>query len=115
MRRVLFVCGKNRRRSPTAEAIFSGIPNLEVSSAGTATDAECRISADLIEWADDIVVMESRYARQLRKQYAVALHNKRLVMLDIPDKYTYMQPELVAELQAKAYRWMADSLRRRDP
>ena len=106
MRRVLFVCGKNRRRSPTAEAIFSGISNLEVSSAGTAVDAECRVSADLIEWADDIVAMESRYARQLRKQFAAALKNKRLVILDIPDKYTYMQSELITELQAKANRWM---------
>jgi len=107
MRRVLFICGKNRRRSPTAEAIFSGVSGFEVSSAGTASDAECRVSTDLIEWADEIVAMESRYARQLRKQFVAALHNKRLVILDIPDKYTYMQPELIAELQAKASRWQA--------
>lgn len=78
---------------------------IEVSSAGTAADAECPLSGDLIEWADDIVVMEARHARQIRKQFSNSLRNKRLVSLDIPDRYSYMQPELVKELQAKASRW----------
>jgi predicted protein tyrosine phosphatase len=77
-----------------------------LSSSGTATDAECPLSADLLEWADVIVVMESRQARQIRQRFSAALHNKRLVMLDIADKYSYMQPELIAELQARASRWM---------
>lgn len=78
---------------------------IEVSSAGTAADAECPLSGDLIEWADAIVVMEARHARQIRKQFSNSLRNKRLVSLDIPDRYSYMQPELVKELQAKASRW----------
>jgi len=106
MHRILFICGKNRLRSPTAEALFSGIEGIEVSSAGTAADADCCISADLLDWADIIVVMESRHARQLRKKFQHSLADKRLVILDIPDKYTYMQPELVDELKAKASRWM---------
>ena len=77
-----------------------------MSSAGTAADSECVVSGDLIEWADEIVVMESRQARQLRKQFAGSLGGKRLVILDVPDKYAYMQPELIAELQAKALRWL---------
>jgi predicted protein tyrosine phosphatase len=100
------VCGKNRRRSPTAEAVFSGTPDIEVSSAGTAADADCPLSGDLLEWADDVVVMEKRHAQQIRAQFAASLKGKRLVCLNIPDRYTYMQPELIAELQAKASRWM---------
>jgi predicted protein tyrosine phosphatase len=88
LRHILFVCGKNRRRSPTAEAVFSGREGIEVSSAGTAADAECVVSGDLIEWADEIVVMESRQARQLRKRFAHSLGSKRLVILDVPDKFT---------------------------
>jgi predicted protein tyrosine phosphatase len=107
MRHVVFVCGKNRRRSPTAEAVFSGIQGLQVSSAGTAADADCCISGDLIEWADDIVVMEKRYAQQIRSRFGTILRDKRLVCLNIPDRYTFMQDELVAELRAKASRWMA--------
>jgi predicted protein tyrosine phosphatase len=103
---VLFVCGKNRLRSPTAEAIFSGIDGVEVSSAGTAADADCSVSADLLDWADVVVVMESRQARQLRKQFQSSLLNKRIVILDIPDRFAYMQPELIATLHAKSSRWM---------
>jgi len=106
MRHILFVCGKNRRRSPTAEAIFSRMDDIEVSSAGTAADADCPVSADLIEWADEIVVMEARQAKQLRRQFATQLHGKRLVNLDIPDRYTLMQTELIEALEAKASRWM---------
>ena len=79
---------------------------IEVSSAGTATDADCPVSADLIEWADDIVVMEERQAQQLRKRFVAELREKRLVNLNIPDRYTLMQPELIEELRAKASRWI---------
>ena len=56
--RVLFVCSRNRRRSPTAEAVASAWPGVEAVSAGTAPDAEARVSGDLIRWADRIVVMD---------------------------------------------------------
>lgn len=101
MRHVLFVCGKNRRRSPTAEAVFSGHQDIEVSSAGTAKDSDCPVSGDLIERADDILVMESRHVRQLRKQFGSQLRDKRIVSLDIPDLYDLMQPELIEILQSK--------------
>jgi predicted protein tyrosine phosphatase len=106
MRHILFVCGKNRRRSPTAEAVFSGMDGFQVSSAGTAADADCPVSSDLIEWADTIVVMEKRQAEQLRRRFSDALENKRLIRLDIPDRYALMQPELIATLRARASRWM---------
>lgn len=47
--RLLFVCGKNRRRSPTAKEIFAGMDGFEVSSAGTSSESECEVSADLLE------------------------------------------------------------------
>lgn len=77
-----------------------------MSSAGTAADADCPVSADLIEWADEIVVMEKRHAEQLRRKFSKALLGKRLVNLSIQDRYTLMQPELVDELRAKASRWI---------
>jgi predicted protein tyrosine phosphatase len=58
----------------------------EIASAGTATDADCPVSADLIEWADDIVAMEERQARQLRRRFVAELRNKRWVHLNIPDR-----------------------------
>lgn len=34
MTRVLFVCSRNRRRSPTAEHVFRNVPGIETASAG---------------------------------------------------------------------------------
>ncbi len=98
MRHILFVCGKNRRRSPTAEAIFSGLEDIEVSSAGTASDADCPVSRDLLGWADEIFVMEKRYARQLQAKFAEQLRRKRVVNLNVPDRFELMQPELITLL-----------------
>jgi len=101
LRRILFVCARNRLRSPTAEAIFASVEGIEAISAGTASDAECQVSRDLIEWADEIYVMEPRQKKLLLKRFGGAVQGKSLVSLGIPDRYTYMQPELVALLKVK--------------
>jgi len=107
MKRVLFVCGRNRSRSPTAENIFGDYPNVETASAGTSPDADTPLSAELIEWAEIIVVMEQAHRRKLSSRFRAPLKNKRVVCLDIPDKYDFMDPELVQILKAKAARFLA--------
>ena len=99
--RVLFVCSRNRLRSPTAEAVFAGIPGVETDSAGLATDAELMLDAAQLDWADLVVVMERRHKAQLVRQFGALFKGKRLVCVDIPDRYGYMQPELVTLLQRK--------------
>ena len=69
MKHVLFICTQNCLRSPTAEKVFSGRADCEVSSAGTADDAECPVSADLIEWADEIYVMEQYHRNKLTARF----------------------------------------------
>ncbi len=101
MQRILFVCARNRLRSPTAEAVFGRCQGLEVASAGTAPDAECHVSADLLEWANLIVAMERRQVKSLQSRFGELLKSKRIVCLGIPDRFDYMQPELVAALNAK--------------
>jgi predicted protein tyrosine phosphatase len=96
---VLFVCSRNRLRSPTAEAVFSSFDGLLVSSAGTNPDAEIQISADLIEWADIIFAMEGGHRRRLKSQFGSFLKDKKIVVLDIPDEYQYMDPDLVRILK----------------
>ena len=66
---LLFVCSRNRLRSPTAEAIFSGMDGYEVLSAGTSPDAETVVSGDLVEWADTIFVMEGVHRRRLMRLF----------------------------------------------
>jgi predicted protein tyrosine phosphatase len=45
--------------------------------------------------------MEKSMRAKLAKQFRKHLNSKRVVCLDIPDKYTYMQVELVALLEKK--------------
>ena len=99
--RVLFVCSRNRLRSPTAEAVFAGVPGVETDSAGLAPDAETVLDAAQVDWAGLIVVMERRHRAGVARRFGARLKGKRLVCLDIPDRYGYMQPELVALLERK--------------
>ena len=112
MRRVLFVCSRNRLRSPTAEAIFADLDGVEVSSAGTAPDAECAVSADLIEWATDIFVMEQRHKRLLQTKFGDLVRGKALTSLGIPDRYRFMQEELIVLLKARVLPLIGESKER---
>jgi predicted protein tyrosine phosphatase len=102
MKRILFVCSQNRLRSPTAEQVFSGRPGLEVTSAGLNNSATVPVSVELIEWADIIFVMEKSHRNKISKKFKLGLRNKRVICLDIPDDYDYMDPELVAVLEESA-------------
>ena len=101
---LLFVCSRNRLRSPTAEVIFSGLNGYAVLSAGTSSDAETVISADLVDWADLIFVMEGVHRRRLNQRFGSSLRTKRLIVLEIPDRYRYMDTQLVELLQEKVLR-----------
>ncbi|GGD77772.1 low molecular weight protein tyrosine phosphatase family protein [Croceicoccus mobilis] len=100
-RHFLFVCGRNRWRSPTAEAIFAGRGGLLTMSAGLSPDAEVPIDADLVSWADRIFVMERSQLRKLKRQFGALLAERRVVSLDIPDRYRFMEPALVDQLERK--------------
>jgi predicted protein tyrosine phosphatase len=102
LRRVLFLCSRNRLRSPTAEQVFGTWPNLEVDSAGLADDATVVLSADQLDWADLIVVMENSHRRRLQARHRARLKGKQIACLDIPDRYAFMQAELVEALLQKA-------------
>ena len=101
MKRVLFVCSQNRLRSPTAERVFSGRPGFEVASAGLYNDAETPVSSELVEWADVIFVMEETHRSMLSKKFRPHLKDKRVICLDIPDQFDFMDPVLVRLLEAK--------------
>ncbi len=93
--RVLFICARNRRRSPTAEAVIGALPGVETDSAGVQPDADVVVSLDQIEWAELIVVMENRHRRALQSRFGSHLRARRIVSLAIPDDYDFMDPALV--------------------
>ncbi len=105
-RNILFICGKNRLRSPTAEQIFADWPGIETSSAGINHDAENPVTPELLEWADLILVMERSHRAKMAAKFKPHLARTRVVCLDIPDKYAFMAPELVSLLMAKVPRYL---------
>lgn len=102
VRRVLFVCSRNRLRSPTAEEVFRAWPGLEVDSAGLAGDAEVVLTNEQLDWAELVVVMEASHRQRLRSRHRDRLKGKRVACLDIPDRYDFMQTELVELLLKRA-------------
>ena len=98
---LLFLCARNRLRSPTAEQVFADRPGVETASAGLAPDAEEHCSPELVEWADIIFVMERAHRAKLQRRFKAHLKRARVICLDIPDDYAFMQPELVALLERK--------------
>lgn len=101
MRNILFVCGRNRLRSPTAEQVFSGRHDLAVASAGIDHDADEPVTAEHLAWADLVFVMERRHRAKLQRRFRPALRRARVICLGIPDDYAFMDPALVRLLEAK--------------
>lgn len=101
MKNILFVCSQNRLRSPTAEQVFAEYPGIAVSSAGTNKDAENPLTTEFVAWADMIVVMERQHRTKLQRRFRAALRGQRVICLDIPDNYDFMDPELVRLLKVR--------------
>ena len=95
MKKVLFICSQNRLRSPTAESVFSNRPGFEVASAGLNPEAETPVSPELIEWSDVIFVMEKAHRSKLSAMFKRSLNGQRIVCLNVPDRYEFMEPALV--------------------
>ena len=108
MKKLLFICSQNRLRSPTAEAVFSEYEGLETDSAGLNKGAETPLSSEAIAWADLIFVMEKSHKQKLSHKFKPYLKNKRIICLDIPDEYDYMQPELVELLKKKVLPFLSN-------
>ncbi|MFC3693825.1 low molecular weight protein tyrosine phosphatase family protein [Chenggangzhangella methanolivorans] len=102
VRRVLFLCSRNRLRSPTAESVFGTRTDLEVASAGLAPDAEEPVTPELLDWAEIIFVMEKRHRAALSRRFRRHVGHARILCLDIPDDFDFMDPRLVALLNARA-------------
>lgn len=99
------MCSRNQWRSRTAETLFWRRPGVSVRSAGTAASARVRISQDLLDWADRVLVMEPRHAEQLRQRFGY----RGARCLDIPDEFAYMDPDLIDLLEAALEAALADS------
>ncbi len=97
--RILFVCSRNRWRSPTAEAIYRKDPRIEVRSAGTSEKSARRLTSRDLDWADLVLVMEPKHAKRIRQRAKRGDLLPPIHSLDIPDDYQRMDPVLVRLLR----------------
>jgi predicted protein tyrosine phosphatase len=114
MKHVLFVCSQNRLRSPTAEKVFGDWPGIETASAGLNHDAIEPLTGEMVAEADIIFVMETTHRNRLRKRFRAHLKSARVICLDIPDDYEFMDPALVRLLKARVTPHLPTGVRRQD-
>jgi predicted protein tyrosine phosphatase len=99
--RALFICHYNRKRSATAERLFSKDPSLEVLSAGTSEEAMVQVNQRMLEWADLVFVMDGDQVEALGKMFPDHPILPQVVCLNIQDTYHFNDPDLIAILQER--------------
>ena len=92
---LLFICQKNAMRSRTAELVYAQNEKYEVKSAGVTKGAKVKVTSELLHWADMIFVMEEEQQVFLLDKFPEDIGFREIVILDIPDCYYIMEPELV--------------------
>ncbi len=97
---ILVVCGRNKRRSRTAENLFKNDSRFAIRSAGLSPKSDRKISVGDLNWADLVLVMEVKQKRKLKEMYP---HQDMPVVevLSIPDIYEFMDEVLVELLTVK--------------
>lgn len=98
---LLFICSRNQWRSPTAANLFKNSQLYVAKSAGTSDKARIKLTANLINWADQIFVMEKRHAAIIRQNYPDLIADRSIITLQISDDYQYMDPELIEILESR--------------
>lgn len=110
-RRWLFVCSAGLLRSPTAAQITAKY-GYNTRSCGTAKYALIPLSVNLLEWAHKIIFMGqdnfdeaiatfSQLDAENNSPYYENMIRDKSSVWSIPDKYEYMNPDLVAIIEDK--------------
>ena len=89
---ILFICTLGRMRSKTAASLFKGS-----KYAGTDSNADVKVTQELMDWADKIVCMENSHRSKLRRKFKGYSH--KMEVWNIEDIYDYGDDSLVAILQ----------------
>lgn len=97
-KKVLCVCTVGLLRSPTCAEVLSQSPyNFNTRSAGIDPDfAIVPVTKSLLDWCDEIVVMESKHERRIKE-----LTDKPIINLNIEDVYEYRNPDLIKLIKGR--------------
>lgn len=91
---ILVVCGRNKRRSRTAEYIFKNDSRFSIRSVGLSAKSNRQIGDRDIIWSDLIFVMEDGQASRVSGVFR-HLGLPPIHVLNIPDEYEYLDEELI--------------------
>jgi len=94
---LLVVCGRNKKRSRTAEYIFKNDNRFNIRSAGLSPKSNRKISEKDLNWADLVLVMETGQRAKVRELFR-HLELPDIEILNIPDDYEFMNEELISIL-----------------
>ena len=95
--KILFICNQNENRSKTAEKLFKD--RFETKSAGLYNKKP--VTERQLSWADKIIVMEDSQRSEIAKRFPKLYIEKQIISLDIPDIYSYNNPELVKIIKSR--------------
>lgn len=91
---ILVVCGKNKKRSRTAEFIFKNDNRFNIRSAGLSEKSDKKLSEIDLNWADLVLVKEQKQKDKIMEIYKhIAL--PAIKNLNIADDYEFMDNELI--------------------
>ena len=97
---ILVVCGRNKKRSKTAEHIFKNDQRFNIRSAGVSPQSNRKISENDLQWADIVFVMEQNQKAKIKEVFSF-LTLPLIENLNIPDDYEFMDDELIDIFEAR--------------
>ncbi len=97
---ILVVCGRNKKRSRTAEYLFKNDNRFNIRSAGLSPKSDRKISENDLNWADLVFVMEKEHRSRIRELYR-QLELPKIEVLNISDDYEFMNTDLIEMLTVR--------------
>lgn len=101
--KVLFVCNQGKHRSRTGAEIFTD--RYDSKYAGVYSE-ENPLTKELLEWSDLVIVMEDEQRKIIGERFPKQYLTKKIISLNIPDIYSYMQPELKQLIKIKIKQYL---------
>ena len=92
--KILVICGRNKRRSRTAEHIFKNDARFSIRSAGLSEKSERKLTENDLLWADIVFVMEDAHQSRIKKIFR-HLDLPPIEVLGIDDEYEYLDEDLI--------------------
>ena len=103
---ILFVCGRNQWRSPTAARVYANDQRIEVRSAGVGLLSAHRVSQKDVEWADLILVKEQKHKSRLQEMFR-DMQLPPIECLEIPDDFGLIDDTLVGLIREGTEAYLA--------